>query len=292
MEKVKIAIIGLSGQSIFMNVDKFHEKGETKQSTSLYIEPGGKGYNQAVASARLGAEVYYLSAVGKDQYGIYCEQVMQKEGINTLFIKKQENTALATIITDKDGNNQVTVFKGANECLNLSDLELFKPMIDNSDILLIQNEIPFDVLKEAIIYAYNNKKYVIYNPAPTVYDVKELLPFINMIIPNEVEAYHIFKKEIDEIENDIKIPIIITLGDKGCLYLDNNTKKYYKAKKVKAIDTTGAGDVFCAAVACKINILKIEDAIEFALTAASLHVQRKYVIEAIPYINEIKKVSM
>lgn len=289
MKKVKIAIIGLSGQSIFMNVDKFHEKGETKQSTSLYIEPGGKGYNQAVACARLGAEVYYLSAVGKDQYGIYCEQVMQKEGINALFIKKQENTALATIITDKEGNNQVTVFKGANECLNLSDLELFKPMIDNSDILLIQNEIPFDVLKEAIIYAYNNKKYVIYNPAPAVYDVKELLPFINMIIPNEAEAYHIFKKEIDKIENDINIPMIITLGSKGCLYLDNNTKKYYNAKKVKAVDTTGAGDVFCAAIACKINTCTIEEAIKFAIEVSSLHVQRKYVIEAIPYINEIKK---
>lgn len=289
MEKVKIAIIGLSGQSIFMNVDKFHEKGETKQSTSLYIEPGGKGYNQAVACARLGAEVYYLSAVGKDQYGIYCEQVMRKEGINALFIKKQENTALATIITDKEGNNQVTVFKGANECLNLSDLELFKPMIDNSDILLIQNEIPFDVLKEAIIYAYNNKKYVIYNPAPAVYDIIELLPFINMIIPNEAEAYHIFKKEIDKIENDINIPMIITLGSKGCLYLDRNTKKYYNAKKVKAIDTTGAGDVFCAAIACKINTCTIEDAIKFAIEVSSLHVQRKYVIEAIPYINEIKK---
>lgn len=289
MEKVKIAIIGLSGQSIFMNVDKFHEKGETKQSTSLYIEPGGKGYNQAVACARLGAEVYYLSAVGKDQYGIYCEQVMQKEGINALFIKKQENTALATIITDKEGNNQVTVFKGANECLNLSDLELFKPMIDNSDILLIQNEIPFDVLKEAIRYAYNNKKYVIYNPAPAVYDIIELLPFINMIIPNEAEAYHIFKKEIDKIENDINIPMIITLGSKGCLYLDRNTKKYYNAKKVKAVDTTGAGDVFCAAIACKINTCTIEEAIKFAIEVSSLHVQRKYVIEAIPYINEIKK---
>ena len=289
MKKNKIAIIGLSGQSIFMNVDKFHEDGETKQAKSLYIEPGGKGYNQAVACSRLGSEVHYLTSVGNDDYGTLCEKTMIDEDINTYYIRKEENTALATIITNNQGDNQVTVYKGASNLLNLQDLYNFKNIILACDILLVQNEIPYEVLKEAIIYASENDKLVIYNPAPAVYDIEELLPYVNILIPNESEAYTIYNKKIDEIVIDNELQLIITLGSKGCVYITKDKKEYFEALKVKVVDTTGAGDVFCAAIASSITNNKLtEEGIKFAIKASALHIQKKYVMEAIPKFNDIK----
>ena len=284
--KTKVAIIGLSGQSIFMNVNEFHKLGETKQVKELYIEPGGKGYNQAIACNRFDMDVYYLTSVGNDEYGKHCEKVMKECGINTTFIYKELPTALATIITDDKGENQVSVYSGANDLLNLNDLESFKLNIKNSDILLVNNEIPYPVLKEAITYAKKNNVYVILNPAPNVYDIQELLSNIDLLIPNEVEAQYIYKKAIDDIVVDNEV--IITLGKNGCKYLNKEISKSYEAIKVKAIDSTGAGDVFCSAIASKIKDKDINKAIEFALKASSIHVTKKHVINAIPYLKDIK----
>ena len=283
MNKVKIAIIGLSGQSIFMNIDEFHKEGETKQAKKVFIEPGGKGYNQAIACSRFGADVYYLSSVGSDEYAKVCEDYMKKEGINTFFISKKENTAIATIITNDKGDNQVTVYKGANDLLTLDDLEIFKETIKACDILLLQNEIPYDVLKEAINFAKSQNVYVILNPAPAVYDLNEVLDLVDLLIPNETEAYQIYNKKIEDL--NVK-NTIITLGSKGCVYINGNNKKYYDSIKVNVVDTTGAGDVFCAGIAVKIKNSSIDEAINFATKVASLHIQKPHVLDAIPYIKK------
>ena len=289
MKNKKIAIIGLTGESIFMEVENFHKKGETIQAKSLNIEPGGKGYNQAVACARFNMDVSYLTAVGNDNYGLLCEEFMKKEGIKTFFSKKEEKTALATILTNQYGDNQVSVYKGASEKLNLSDLETFKEEIKSSDILLVQNEIPYDVLKESIKYAYDNNVYVILNPAPAIYNINELLPYINVLIPNEVEYMQIYDESLEKIIIEKNLKLIITLGEKGCLYIDKNNRKNYEGRKVEVVDTTGAGDVFCAAVASQILINNIDEVIDFANLASSLHIQKKYVMNAIPNLNDIIK---
>ena len=289
MKNKKIVIIGLTGESIFMEVENFHKKGETIQAKSLNIEPGGKGYNQAVACARFNMDVSYLTAVGNDNYGLLCEEFMKKEGIKTFFSKKEEKTALATILTNQYGDNQVSVYKGASEKLNLSDLETFKEEIKSSDILLVQNEIPYDVLKESIKYAYDNNVYVILNPAPAIYNINELLPYINVLIPNEVEYMQIYDESLEKIIIEKNLKLIITLGEKGCLYIDKNNRKNYEGRKVEVVDTTGAGDVFCAAVASQILINNIDEVIDFANLASSLHIQKKYVMNAIPNLNDIIK---
>lgn len=287
MKTNKIAIIGLSGQSIFMNVDEFHKEGETKQVKHINIEPGGKGYNQAVACKKMGAEVNYLSSIGKDDYGKQCEKYLNNLGVCCSFKQKEENTALATILTNQFGDNQVSVYSGASKLLNLQDLETFKQKIKTSDVLLVQNEIPYDVLKEAIIYAHNNGVYVILNPAPAVYNIEELIEYIDLLIPNEIEANTIYNKKIEEIEIKSKIKLIITLGSKGCIYIDKSNKKYYDAKKVNVIDTTGAGDVFCGSIATFINKLPIDEVIEIAINASALHIQNKYVLNAIPTFEQV-----
>ena len=288
MERKKIAIIGLTGQSIFLNIDNFHKDGETKQANNLYIEPGGKGYNQAVACKKLDSEVYFLTSVGKDEYGKVCEQVLIDLGVNTYFSKKDESTALATIITNSNGDNQVTVYKGASDLLNLNDLNNFKEIIKQCDILLVQNEIPYEVLKEAIIYAEKNNVFVIYNPAPAIYDINELLPYINVLIPNESEFKTLFNKSIDEIEINNDLELIVTLGKDGCVYKNKNITKYHPSIKVNAIDTTGAGDVFCSGISSFINNKSItSETINLSTIASSIHVQRKYIINAAPSKQEV-----
>ena len=288
MKNNKIAIIGLTGQSIFMTVNQFHKDGETKQAKSLYIEPGGKGYNQAIACRKLNSEVNFLTAVGNDEYGKLCKKVMDDLGINTYYSIKDESTALATIITNDNGDNQVTVYKGASELLDLNDLNQFKQVIKNSDVLLVQNEIPYDVLKESMKFAYENNVKVIYNPAPAIYPVKELLEFVDVLIPNEIEASTIYNKNVEQIAINNDLKLIITLGDKGSLYIDKNNKKQYEALKVKAIDTTGAGDVFCASIASFINnVQTIDELINLSTIASAIHVQRKYVIPAVPSLEEV-----
>ena len=149
MKNKKIAIIGLTGQSIFMEVDHFHNPGETIQAKRVNVEPGGKGYNQAIACVRFGMDVAYLTAIGNDNYAKVCEQYMINEKIKTYYCEKNDNSAIATILTNQKGDNQVTVYKGASEKLQLEDLERFKKEIKSSDILLVNNEIPYNILIES-----------------------------------------------------------------------------------------------------------------------------------------------
>lgn len=282
-----ITVIGLSGQSIFMEVNAFHKKGETIKANNICIEPGGKGYNQAVACARLGNDVSFISCVGNDSYGKYCVEYLKKEHIKPYIIYKNSPTSVATIITNKDGENQVTVYPGCSNEFSVFDLKQFENVISKSDILLIQEEIPYEVLKRALMLAHHNNVYTILNPAPAVYDINELLPYIDLLIPNEIEAKTIFNLDINNIEYQ-SMPVVITLGSEGALIIDENGKTNIKGNCVDVQDTTGAGDVFVAAVASCIKEKTIFEAVKFANKVASLHIQKKYVMNAIPYVKDIK----
>lgn len=283
----KIAVIGLSGQSIFMKVNKLPEPSTTTHSNDLYIEPGGKGYNQAVACKKLGAEVSYFSKVGVDDYGIYCENYLKNLGINTFFEKDEHhNTALATILTDDLAENEVIVYSGASNYLTLNELEHFKKEIANADVLLLQYEINIEVVKKTMQIAKENNTLIILNPAPAIYQDKKILDMADIVIPNYEEAkilYGITDNKIDQIAKKIKNILIITLGSKGCLLIKNNTVKKFLPINVKSIDSTGAGDIFNAAIAVSIaNNDSIEKAIEFAIVASGLSVTKAHVMDSIP----------
>lgn len=276
----KIAIIGLTGESVFMEVDTFPKNGETISVKNIHKEPGGKGFNQALACKKNGLDVYFLTALGNDKYKEECEKILRDNEINYTLAIKDCASAYATIMIDKNGNNFVSVFQGASKYLNLNDLDSFKNVIDNVDIVLLQNEIAYDVLKETIIYAKSKNKYVILNPAPAIYDISELKSYIDLLIPNEIEANAILGKNWT-LEDEFGCNAIITLGDKGCIYKSSNIIKKYDAIKTTVVDTTGAGDVFCSAIASKILDNSIDDAINYAIKKSSIHVSKKYVVSAI-----------
>ena len=280
----KIAVIGLSGQSIFMKVNNLPTPSTTIHSTNLYIEPGGKGYNQAVACKKLGAEVSYFSKVGCDEYGNICEKYLKDLGIKTIFEKdKIHSTALATILTDDSAENEVIVYKGASSNLNVSELKDFEMEIANADVLLLQYEISIDVVKKAIEIAKENNTLVILNPAPAIYLDKEILNMADIVTPNYEEAKTLYGLDVEKLPSSIKNTLIVTLGSKGSLLINNHTSKSFLPINVEAVDTTGAGDVFNAGLAVAIaNKKSIEEAIEFATVASGLSVTKEHVMDSIP----------
>lgn len=280
----KIAVIGLSGQSIFMKVNNLPTPSTTIHSTNLYIEPGGKGYNQAVACKKLGAEVSYFSKVGCDEYGNICEKYLKDLGIKTIFEKdKILNTALATILTDDSAENEVIVYKGASSNLNVSELKDFESEIVTADVLLLQYEISIDVVKKAIEIAKGNNTLVILNPAPAIYLDKEILNMADIVTPNYEEAKTLYGLDIEKLPSSINNTLIVTLGSKGSLLINNHTSKKFSPINVEAVDTTGAGDIFNAGLAVAIaNKKSIEEAIEFATVASGLSVTKEHVMDSIP----------
>ena len=280
----KIAVIGLSGQSIFMKVNNLPTPSTTIHSTNLYIEPGGKGYNQAVACKKLGAEVSYFSKVGCDEYGNICENYLKDLGIKTIFEKdKILNTALATILTDDLAENEVIVYKGASSNLNVSELKDFESEIVTADVLLLQYEISIDVVKKAIEIAKENNTLVILNPAPAIYLDKEILNMADIVTPNYEEAKTLYGLDIEKLPSSINNTLIVTLGSKGSLLINNHTSKKFSPINVEAVDTTGAGDIFNAGLAVAIaNKKSIEEAIEFATVASGLSVTKEHVMDSIP----------
>ena len=280
----KIAVIGLSGQSIFMKVNNLPTPSTTIHSTNLYIEPGGKGYNQAVACKKLGAEVSYFSKVGCDEYGNICEKYLKDLGIKTIFEKdKILNTALATILTDDLAENEAIVYKGASSNLNVSELKDFESEIVTADVLLLQYEISIDVVKKAIEIAKENNTLVILNPAPAIYLDKEILNMADIVTPNYEEAKTLYGLDIEKLPSSINNTLIVTLGSKGSLLINNHTSKKFSPINVEAVDTTGAGDIFNAGLAVAIaNKKSIEEAIEFATVASGLSVTKEHVMDSIP----------
>lgn len=267
----KISVIGLGGNSCFLEVDHFHKKGETVAAQGIHEEFGGKGFNQAVACVKMGAKVSFLCAVGKDAGAGKGSETAEKYGVDGYYVKNRDRaTTIAFILTDKKGENQVTVYRDAE--LTAEDVENFESEIASSDVLLLQNEVPQEVNVRAVEIAKKYGVKIILNPAPSREIPDAIANEVFAITPNEQES-----KAIDtaRFKN-----VITTVGKKGCII---NGKTKIKPKKVKAVDTTGAGDTFNGALAVFIaEGYDIETACKYAVTASSLSVTKKYVLDSIP----------
>jgi ribokinase len=274
----KIAVIGICGNSIFMYADHFHEKGETLVADSVFEEIGGKGINQAVAASRMGAEVSFLAAIGDDKDGQTCMEVAKNEGIKGCFCVKQGvRTTFAFILTDRHGENQVTGYHGAE--LTMEDVLEFESEIAQSDILLLQQEVPCEVNEMAVKLAKKYGVKVILNPAPIRDISDDMAETVFAVTPNEQEKQAI---DMKRFRNNIT-----TLGSKGCLV---NEDTFIPAIKVKTVDTTGAGDSFNGVLAaCLAEGLDIDAACRYAVIASGISVGRRYVLNAIPYREEIER---
>jgi len=275
--------------------------GETLIGSSFTYGPGGKGSNQAIAAKRAGAKVTMITKIGKDPYGKLMLELYKKEGIITdhIFIDENNATGIALILVDEQtAENTILVVPGACGNITKENVNSVKEVISNSSLLMVQLEVNIDATINAIDIAYENKVEVILNPAPAQKLSDEIYKKINYITPNETEAELLTGIKTDTIENIKKAAqylydkgvnnVIITLGKYGVYVKTKEYEKIIKAYKVKAIDTTGAGDAFngCLATAL-LDGKNIMQAIKFANAGAALSVQKKGAAPSMADINDI-----
>lgn len=270
----KVAVIGIVGNSVFLPVEKFHVGGETVEAESVRFEFGGKGFNQAVAAARFGAEVSFLAAIGTES-GEEIANFLAREKIDARLVQKERPTAFAAIVTEKSGANRVTVYQGAQ--LSSGDVDAFQDKIAKADILLLTNETAEEVNLRAAEIAYRNGVKIILNPAPQRKSDKRLTDKVFLFTPNEHEA-----EGLESYEN-----VVQTLGKKGCLI--RKTGEVIPPTDDVAVDTTGAGDTFNGVLAARLAAgEEIRAAILTAVRASGKSVTRKGAVSSVPYAYEIR----
>ena len=272
----KIAVIGIVGNSVFLPVEKFHVGGETVEASDVHFELGGKGFNQAVAAARYGAEVSFLAAVGKDD-SENVQSFLAKENIAAVLAKKDDKTAFAAIITDAKGSNHVTVYQGAQ--LAVEDVASFEKHIAEADILLLNNEVLEEINVAAIEIAKRYGVKVVLNPAPARELDEYIVENVDLFTPNEHEVIG-----LEDHKN-----LVVTLGKRGC-YVKSLDEEIPAVNVAQVVDTTGAGDTFngvlCAMLA---QGNAIRESVTRANLASSIGVTRKYAVSSIPTKSEIEK---
>ena len=296
-----ISVLGIFVADISFSGPKIPAVGETILGNKYNVGPGGKGCNQAVAIARLGGKVNFISKIGKDAYGKLALETLKKNNINTENIIQDEKlqTGVAGILVDKQsGKNAINVIVGAPNSLKISEINNQINLIKRSKIFLTQLEIPKDVILHCLKTAKENGCLTILNPAPASEISKEFYSYIDYFTPNETEAefYTGIKitneKEAKQAANKLTNlgikKIIITLGEKGLFYSDGQEEIHLKANSVKAIDTTGAGDAFNGALAFSLSKGKpIKACLELANKAAGLSTTKLGAGDAMPFIKDI-----
>ncbi|MBR2942522.1 MAG: ribokinase [Clostridia bacterium] len=284
-----LLIIGLCGQSVFLRVPHFHRPEETLHASSLFMEPGGKGYNQAVAARRMGAEVVFCGAVGRDADGACCEKRLEEEGIAPRMAYKDGATAYAAILTDGAGENRVTVYPGVRLCA--ADVEALEGDIVQAGMLLLTPEIPEEAFAKAMAMAKENSVPVVVNPAPYVPWVKPYLADAWLITPNRSEACALLECGGDMLEAAVEsAPYprkVVTLGGAGALCRDGGCLTRIDAPSVAPVDTTGAGDCLNGALcALLLEGTPLMEAVRMAVRAASISVTRAHALDGMPYRQE------
>lgn len=291
MKEISIAVIGSCNIDVVVEAPKRPLAGETILGSRLIIAQGGKGANQAVAAARLGAKVYMVGCVGSDDYGRSVLKNFETNGVNTAYVKTIDGVTTGTAhITLAEGDNSIIVIKGANDLVTPALIEEAWPQIKNCDMVMLQHEIPAETIAYALKKCAQAGVSALLNPAPVLDGAKNWAEDAAFITPNEHEAKALFPGKTTEqilLENEGRL--LMTLGSKGVAYAENGVIKTVPAFKVQAADTTGAGDTFNSAFAvARAGGKTMSQSITFANAAAALSVQKIGAQGGMPYLDEVE----
>lgn len=295
-----ILVVGSSNTDMVINSPHLPAAGETIIGSSFFMNPGGKGANQAVAASRLGGHVTFICKTGNDIFGKQAAAIFENEGIDISYVIEDANnpSGVALITVDDHGENTIVVASGSNATLSRGDIVHCRNVIENASIVLMQLEIPLDTVHYVAEIACEKKLTVILNPAPACKLDDSLLKNISIITPNEKEAEMLTGIKVSDVESAKHAAqalsargiqtVIITLGQKGALILDKGEFELVPSLTVKAVDTTAAGDIFNGALAVALNEGRsLKDATAFACKAAAISVTRKGAQSSAPYKKEL-----
>lgn len=296
----KILVVGSSNTDMVIKARHLPRPGETIMGGTFFMNPGGKGANQAVAVARLGGQVTFICKTGSDIFGHQSQQLFEEEGINTsyIFSDSEHPSGVALITVDDKAENCIVVASGANANLLPSDLIKAEEAIEQADLVLLQLEIPMQTVEHVVETAFRMGKKVILNPAPAHPLSSVLLQHLYLITPNETEAEMISGVKITDEASAVEAArtlsemgvqnVIITLGSKGALVYYGGEVDFVSALKVDAVDTTAAGDVFNGALTVALSEGRsLTDAVRFACKASAISVTRVGAQASAPYRNEV-----
>jgi len=297
----RLIVVGSSNVDLTARVSSLPKPGETIGGATLVQANGGKGANQAVAAGRLGSDVLFITCVGDDDHGRMLHRCFAADGIDTSAMKFSPDTptGVALIYVDDAAENCIAVAPGANGKLLPEDIEAARKYFKEAEFLLVQLEIPMPTVLRAVSIAKEYGVKVVLNPAPMFPLRDELLSGLWLITPNETEAEKLSGIRVDScnaakaaarvlqdkgVEN-----VIVTMGSSGALVCTLDSSEFVPARKVEAVDTTGAGDVFNGALLTALTEGKdLFEAARFATLASAVSVTRMGAQTSVPYRNEIQ----
>jgi len=297
----RIAVVGSYATGLTMRVDRIPGAGETLLGSGYRVDFGGKGSNQAVGCARLGARVDFVASIGKDSFGKMALGLYRDEGIDITHLKQSDKapTGVGFIVVEaKSGQNCIVLDPGANELLTAEDISAAASAFDSAVVVLTQLEIQAEAAEAALSIGRAAGAITILNPAPVRPLPASLLKMVDVLTPNETEAKVLAGRAPDaSIDPEIVAheligrgvkQVVMTLGEKGALLITESSCKRFPAVPVRAVDTTGAGDALNAGLATALaHGATLEEAVEFAVIVGAIAVTKDGVIPSLPRRQEV-----
>ncbi|WP_226501982.1 MULTISPECIES: ribokinase [Pseudomonas] len=300
--QAKVVIVGSLNMDLVTRLPRLPRPGETLAGQSFVTVPGGKGANQAVAAARLGARVAMIGCVGADAYGQQLRDGLLAEGIDCsgVTVIDDQPSGVATILVDDHSQNAIVIVAGANGQLTTTLIDSFEALLNHAEVIICQLEVPLASVGHVLKRARALGKIVILNPAPATAPLSaDWYPLIDYLIPNESEASVLSGLAVDSVTSaDIAASalikagagkVIVTLGSQGSLFATHAQSQHFPAPAVQAVDTTAAGDTFVGGFAAALAEGKTEgQAIVFGQIAAALSVTRAGAQPSIPTLVDVQ----
>lgn len=294
----RIAVVGSYATGLTMKVKHLPRSGETLLGAGYRVDFGGKGSNQAVGCARLGASVQFIASIGGDSFGEMALALYREEGIDTGHVKKsgQAPTGVGFIVVEEEtGNNCIVLDPGANELLAPADV---RGGLEPAAVVLTQLEIPAESAEAALVHGRTMGSTTILNPAPVRPLQAKMFQSADVLTPNETEARVLAgydagsTVDVEAVGRELIARgakhVVITLGEKGALIVHSDSCSFVPAVRVRAIDTTGAGDAFNAGLATALaRGTELEEAVHFAVVIGAMAVMREGVIPSLPRRAEV-----
>ena len=297
----RIVVLGGINMDVVANVQRMPEAGETVHGDRFFMTGGGKGANQAVAAARLGAEVRMVGRVGDDDFGSTLLDALRSEGIDVSGVAPDPSngTGVAVIMVDASGQNCIAEIYGANRASDETQLDAVKKAMEGADALLLQLETPPEVSLEAARYARNNGVRVIWDPAPAAEMPADGFSAADFLTPNETEAEALTGIRVEDANSarDAAEALIakgvgaavITLGERGVYAVTENERYFVPPFEVDVVDSVAAGDAFAAGLAVAISEgFSFEDALKFGAASGGLAVTKPGARDAMPSREEVE----
>jgi len=300
-EKAKIVVVGSSNIDMVVKTERIPRAGETVLGGEFVMVPGGKGANQAVCAAKLGADVRLVARIGNDVFGEMSLANFHKAGVDTTFVVKdnQHASGVALIAVDRNGENAIVVAPGANTALSPEDVNRAEEAISAADAVVLQLEIPQETVVRAVELARSHGVKVVLNPAPIRQFPNQILQYVDVLTPNQHEAASLIGAEGEGNNLDAQeaakallemgvAAVVITLGADGAYVATHERAERVDAVKVQAVDTTAAGDAFTASLACALAEKKdLFEAARFAAKVAGISVTRMGAQSSMPTRHEV-----